>query len=103
MKIITKTTEDRKNLFNMMNSSETAKSLVGKTLQVDNFCVYTDKDSDDRLLGMQIGSEYYGSNSKTLIEGFECILEIMGSWEPVSVQFVENESKNGRNFLSIVW
>lgn len=106
MTILTKTTEDTKILTNAYSGAKGLASSVTMDnpleLEVQNFFIFK-KDDDVKVLTVQTSDgQYFGTNSKTVIEAFEFISQV-GLELPFTGKVIKNRSgQGGREYLNFI-
>jgi len=75
----------------------------GEVLQVSNFAIYTDINSDGEeqtLLSMQTDKGYVATNSATFRRNFEKIADLFDGEETLSIKKISGQTKAGRPFVN---
>ena len=105
-------------LYKLTRSPETQKmsTLDGQRIDVEHYCFYenlkTDKNGNESMVSiltlMTREGEIFGTNSKTIIEEFESILDIFEEdLEPegaaIPIKVISGVSKNDRTYFTVAY
>lgn len=107
--IMWSTINDKKALFNAMQSSGSLKDVAGNVLTVTGIVQYKEvkEDGESRVITSLITAdgESYGSVSDNIADGASALVATFGDITPenqIDVKAVSSISKNGREFLTLV-
>lgn len=98
-----------KELYYLTKASNIQKmrGLVGSTIDVDAFVIYTDVNSngeEQEILSLRTPEgETFATNSRTFIRTFYDILACFPPEDVKRIEVCEGTSKSGRNFIMAVY
>lgn len=106
MEILRKSREnmDKKDLYFLVTSPEIKKmrELSGSTVNLIDWVLFNSVDRETgelyKVISIKTDSGVYATNSPTMIEAFEQIVECFGN-EFNSINIFEGKSNKGRSFL----
>lgn len=106
MEILRKSREDmnKKDLYFLVTSPEIKKmrELSGTTVNLIDWVMFNSVDRETgesyKVISIKTDSGVYATNSPTMIEGFEQIVECFGN-EFNAINIFEGKSNKGRSFL----
>lgn len=106
MEILRKSREDmnKKDLYFLVTSPEIKKmrELSGSTVNLIDWVLFNSVDRETgelyKVISIKTDSGVYATNSPTMIEGFEQIVECFGN-EFNAINIFEGKSNKGRSFL----
>lgn len=90
-----------KELYRVTKSQSIKKvSTIETAVTVNGYVIFTDTDKDGNeieILSIDTNDGAFATNSKTFIESFLDIVEMLGA--PVEIVVGHGTSKNGRNYI----
>ena len=90
-----------KELYRVTKSQSIAKvSTIENAVTVNGYVIFTDTDKDGNdidILSIDTNDGVFATNSKTFIESFLDIVDMIGL--PVEIIVGHGTSKNGRNYI----
>ena len=110
MEVLTQSKElTKKELYflTMSQDSQGMKAVVGQTLELDYWVLYTDLDQDGEekklFAGRTPEGETYVTNSEAFIRAFDDILKCFEPEEVKAIKVMGGKSKNNREFITCAY